>query len=106
MRSLRALYAGPHFGLAIDNPAGRGWRLHRRMRVVRNVVLGLDLLVRACESRGKVAVAAQDHARLPRRRFHLGAVGLGIVSPMRTVVPGDLQRVAALDRSPGVVSDK
>src|SRR5580704_885746 len=81
MRSLRALYAGPHFGLAIDNPAGRGWRLHRRMRVVRDVVLGLDLLVRACVSRGEVAVAAQDGASLPRGRLHLRAVSLGIVCP-------------------------
>ena len=77
MRGLRALHAGPDFGLAVDDPAGRGWRLHRRVRVVRNVVLSLDFLVRAGVSRGEVAIAAQDGARLPRGRLHLRAVALG-----------------------------
>ena len=66
MRGLRALHAGPDFGLAVDDAAGRGWRLHRRMRVVRDVVLGLDFLVRARISGGEVAIAAQDLARACR----------------------------------------
>ena len=105
MRGLRALHAGPNFGLAVDDPARRGRRLHRRMRVVRNVILGLDLLVGACVSRGEVAVAAHDLARLFGRRLHLRAIGLGVIGRVRPVVPGDLQRLAALDRRPGVVSD-
>ncbi len=105
MRGLRALHACPDFGLAVDDPAGRGRRLHRRMRIVRDVILGLDFLVRAREGGGEVAVAAQDLPRLPGGRLHRRAVGLRIVGRMRAVVPRDLQRLAALDRSPGVVGD-
>ena len=105
MRGLRALHACPDFGLPVDDPAGRGRRLHRRMRVVRDIILGLKLLVRARISGGEVAVAAQDLARLFGGRLHRRAVGLRIISRVRAVVPLDLQRLAALDRSPGVVGD-
>ena len=66
------------------------------MRVMRNVVLGLDFLVRAGIRGGEVAVAAQDLARLFGGRLDLRAVGLRIISCMRTVVPRDLQRLASL----------
>ena len=75
------------------------------MRIVRDVVLGLDFLVSGRIGRGEVAVAAQDLARLLGGRLHLRAVGLGIVSPVRTVIPCDLQRVPALYGGPGVVGD-
>ena len=75
------------------------------MRVVRDVIFGLDFLVRARISGGEVAVAAQDLARLLGGRLHLRPVRLRIISRVRPVVPGDLQRLAPLDRSPGVVGD-
>ena len=103
MRGLWALHTCPDFGFAVDDPAGRGRRLHRRVGVVGDVILGLDFLVRARKSGSEVAVAAQDLAGLFGGRFHRRAVDLRIMSRVRAVVPGDLQRLAALDRRPGVV---
>ena len=75
------------------------------MVVVRDVILGLDLLGRARKRSGEVAVAAQDLARLSGGRLQLRAIGLRVIGRVRAVVPGDLQRLAALDRRPGVVGD-
>ena len=105
MRGLRALHARPNFGLAVDDPAGRGRRLHRRMRIMGDVILGLDLLVRARKSGGEVAFAAHDLARPSGGRLHRRAEDLRIIGRVGAVVPCNLQRLAAPDRSPGVVGD-
>ena len=75
------------------------------MRVVRDVILGLDFLVRARKSGGEVAFAAQDLPGLPGGGLHRRAIGLRIVGRVRAVVPRDLQRLPTLDRSPGIVGD-
>ena len=59
----------------------------------------------AGQSRGEVCVVAHDLRRLMRRLLERRLVGRGVVAGVRSVVPHDLQRLAALHRSPSVLRD-
>src|SRR5262249_36120144 len=51
------------------------------------------------------ALVADDLARLARGLLELGLVGGGIVAGVRPVIPAYHERVAPLDRRPGVACD-
>ena len=72
---------------------------------VGGVVLGRDHPGRRGQRFVGVADVALDLAGLSHRRFQLRPVGPGIMGPVRPVVPGDLERLAALQRRPGVPGD-
>ena len=100
-----ALHRRPHLPLAARHPRGCRRRLHGGMRDVRSVVLGCDHLGSGGQRLVDVALVALDLAALLHGGFELGAVGLGIVDLVGSIVPGDLERVPPLERRPGVLGD-
>ncbi len=104
-RAVGALHRRPDLDLVAGDVDQRRRRLHRDMRHVRLVVLGADHLGRAGERGVGVALLADHLAGLGRGRRHLLVVLLAVVDAVRAVVPLDLQRLATLDRRPGVVGD-
>ncbi len=104
-RGLRALHAGPHLALATLEQSRRRRRLHRRVRVVRDVVLGLDLLGSTRERLIDIAAVAHRFAGLGRGGAHLGLILGRVVRRVGPVVPIELQGFASLDRGPGVGGD-
>ena len=104
-RAVGALDRRPDLDLAVRDVGQRDRRLHRDVRHVRLIVLGADDLGRACERRVRIALLADHLAGLGGGRRHLLVVLLGVVDGVRAVVPLDLERVAALDRCPGVAGD-
>ena len=106
VRGLRALHAGPDLRLAVGDARRRRRRLHRRMGEMRDVVFGLDLLGGAGERRLRSRLrCARPEPGLRAVASSVCAIGLRVVGRVGAVVPLDLQRLAALDRRPGVVGD-
>ena len=104
-RGLRRLEAAPHLALAVRDARGRGGRLHRRVREVRHVVLGLVTTRGAGRGRREIAVVADHLGGLARRLLERRLVGHRVVARVRAVVPGDLERPAPLHRGPGVAGE-
>ncbi len=102
---LRALEAAPDLALAAGHTRRGRRRLHRGLRQVRDVVVGLHRLGGAAHRGIDIAAVANHLARLVARGLHRAAVGGGIVSRVRAAVPVELERFAALHRRPGVVGD-
>ena len=75
------------------------------MGEVREVVLRLDPARGLRDRGGEVPVVAHDLRGLVRRLLERGLVRHGIVARVRSVVPNDLQRLAALHRRPRVLGD-
>ena len=104
-RGLGRLRRRPHLAAVADDARRGGGRLHRRLRHVRDVVLGLQPPRRPRHAGRYVAEVANDLAGTARGLFQRSPVSSRIVSGVRTVVPGDLQGLTALDRGPGVARD-
>src|ERR1019366_5102774 len=83
----------------------RDRRLHRSMREVRSVILSLDDLAALGKFRVDIANVANDFTRLPSRGFEGLTELIGVVNRVGTRVPVDLQSLAPLERSPGVVGN-
>ncbi|SST12513.1 Uncharacterised protein [Acinetobacter baumannii] len=100
---LRRLGRGPDLAGAVLVPGGGDRRFHRRLGQVRQVVLGLDDIPAPGEQRRGIAAVAHHLARLARGLFQLLAVGHRVVAAVDPGVPLDHQRLAPLDRRPGVL---
>ena len=87
LRRLRVLRRGPHLAaIAADVCHRDGW-LHRHVRQVRHVVLGLDDSRRALQRRLRVTHLACDRPG-HRDRLGKGLAVLGrVVTAVRTVTP-------------------
>ena len=72
---------------------------------MRDIVVRREPLRRLAHGLVDVALGANRPARLARRIFQRRAEGIRIVGRVRPLVPRDLQRLAALHRSPGVGRD-
>ena len=105
LRVAGALHRRPSLAFAVGDAHRGGRRLHRRMREVRDVIFGRDRLRRRGQRLVGVAVVAHDLARLARGLLELALVGGRIVAAVRPVVPVHDQRLAPLDRRPGVGGD-
>ena len=75
------------------------------MGKVGQVVLAHDYLVGALQGGLDVAFLAHDESGFWRGLFELGSIGDRVIFGVGAVVPGDLERVAALDRRAGVASN-
>ncbi len=100
---VRHLVPGPDLERAVLEPCDRVERLHRGMREVGKLELGLDDLGGAGERALDVAVLARDRGIALRQPLVLGhqlggAAGLG-----GALIPLDGQQVAPLERRPGVL---
>ena len=104
-RAAGALHRRPDLRLVTLDVGDRHRRLHADMGKVRQIVFADDDLVGALQSSLGVAFLAHDEARLARGLLELLAIGDGVVFAVGAVVPGQLQRVAALDRRAGVARD-
>ena len=104
-RYLRRLCRGPDFTTAVDDTSERRRRLHRGMRDMRQVVFRLDFPGCLGERTIEISRAAQDLPRLSRGMFQLGPVRAGIIRAVGSLIPLDLERVASLDRDPGIARD-
>ncbi len=105
LHGLRALSRGPCQNLAIA-VFGDGDRwLHRGMREMRSVKFRLDDLAALGKFRVHVAHVADYFARLTGRGFKCLAELIGVVDRVGTGVPIDLQSLAPLKGSPGVIGD-
>lgn len=104
-RGLRVLDRRPDLAATVDDAGGRHGRLHRRVRDVRQVVLGLELARRGRQGRRGVAVVAERLAGPTRGPLQRRLVGDGVVGRVRPVGPLELEGVAALERGPGVARD-
>ena len=104
-RAARALQRRPDLPFAAALAGRGGRRLHRRMREMRRVVVRRDDLFGGLQRLINVAYVALHLARLAHVGFQLGLVGRGIVGLVRSVVPNDLERFAALHRRPSVLGD-
>ena len=102
---LRRLEAAPDLALPVRDPRRRGRRLHGRVREMRDVVLRLDALCSLRHGGRVVAVVAHHLPGLAHGSLELLPEGDRVVAGVRSVVPHDLQRLAALHRSPGVPRD-
>ena len=97
-----ALHRRPDLPFAMAHARSRRRRLHGGMVEVGRVVLGRDHLGGRGQRLVGVADVALDLAGLLHGSFELRPVGLGVVGRVGPVVPGDLERLAALERRPGV----
>jgi hypothetical protein len=104
-RRLRRLRRRPDLAVLAGDARRRGRRLHRSLRHVRDVVLGLEPPRRARHAGLDGAEVADHLAGAARGLFQCDPVSGRIVRCVRAVVPTDLQRLAALDRRPGVAGD-
>src|SRR6267378_4214224 len=104
-RGLGRLRGRPYLAAVADDAHRGGGRLHRRLRHVRDVVLRLQAPRRLRHSGLDIATLVNELGRAARGLFQRGLVSRRIVSCVRTVVPGDLQGLASLDRRPGVARD-
>ena len=100
-----ALHRRPDLPLAVAHARRRCRRLHGGVVEVGRVVLARDHLGGRGQRLVDVADVALDLAGLLDGGFELRPVGLGVVGLVRPVVPGDLERLAALERGPGVPGD-
>ena len=104
-----ALHRVRHLQAAVDVQAvavlvdHRIQRLQRRMREVREAIGRFDGLRGLGELAGGIAALQRDLAVLFRQRFVIAEHRVRRTRLRAAVVPGHLQRFAALDRGPGVV---
>ena len=100
-----ALHRRPDLPLAMAHAGDGRRRLHGGVVEMGRVVLGRDHLGGGGQRLVDVADVALDLAGLLHGCFELRPIGLGVVRRVGAVVPGDLERLAALDRRPGVAGD-
>ena len=103
--STRTLHRRPDLGLVAFDVGDRDRRLHGDMGKVRQVIFTHDHLVGPLQGGIDVALLAHDQPRLARGFLKFGPIGNRVVFAVRSVVPDNLQRIAALDRSTGVASN-
>ena len=103
--ALGILRAAPRLAPSVGHAGRRGGWFHRRVRQVRDVVVGLHDPRRSHQRGHGVSVVAYDLAGSPRGRFELAPVRHGIIRAIRAVVPFDVQLVPALDGGPRVACD-
>src|SRR5262249_61947287 len=99
------LRAGPDLAFAGREPHGAIERLHRRVREVREAVLGLDDRGGALHAGVDVAGGGRLHARLARQAGELARELVRVERGAGAEVPVDLQRVAAELGGPEVLGD-
>ena len=104
-RPARALQRCPYFPLAVAHAGRRCRRLHRCVRNVRRVVVRRNDLGGRFERGFGIADFTLHLAGLGDIVFQHLLVAVGRVGLVRPIVPGDLQRVAAFHRRPGVFRD-
>src|ERR1700722_12435502 len=101
----RALHAGPSLALPVDDTDGCAWRLHRRVSTVRDVILRRHDLGGGRQRFLGIAVVAHDLARPPCGLLDLRLESRRIVGAVRSIIPGRIERLAPLDRRPGIARD-
>ena len=95
----------PSCDLAVLELRHRDRRFHRSVRQMRDVVVGFDDLAALGEFGVDVAEFRDHLARLARGLLQLLLVFIGVVDAFGPWSQSDLQLLAALERSPGVVGD-
>ena len=98
-RRLRVLRRRPDLARAVLHAGQRRRRLHRRVRQMRDVVVGARRAWPPIPSAAVTSPCARMAVPLPfDEASSAGAVGRRVVCGVGAVVPRDLQRAAALDR--------
>src|ERR1700730_3648055 len=103
LHSLRILRRGPQYRFAVLEFREGNQRLHRGVRKKRNVVVRLIYLVGFGKRRIRVTDIAHHFAWIVRGCSQFDFVRVRIVSFVWSVNPSDVQLLAALKRSPGVI---
>ncbi|MNO87266.1 hypothetical protein D3C76_786850 [compost metagenome] len=104
-RPLGRLNRRPDLAAPIGETGDSDHRLHRCVGQVRHIVSGLKRAIWIRDQVFDLAVFAHHFTGLERGGLQLFAVGDRVVAGVGAVVPFDFQRLAPLDRCPGVAGD-